>query len=103
MFYGPGAGKLPTASAVVADIVDVIAKRNNEPTPLGWVAAGADDLADFNGFTCRRLVITSAPASGVESVSADGAYAYISEAMTEVEAEALKAADASVIAVYRVV
>ena len=103
MFYGPGAGKLPTASAVVADIVDVIAKRNNEPTPLGWVAAGADDLADFNGFTCRRLVITSAPASGVESVSADGAYAYISEAMTEVEAEALKAADASVTAVYRVV
>ncbi len=103
MFYGPGAGKLPTASAVVADIVDVIAKRFNEPAPLGWIAASADELADFNSFTCRRLVITNATKSGVESVSADGAYAYISESMTEVEAESLKLNDASVIAIYRVV
>jgi homoserine dehydrogenase len=29
MFYGRGAGKLPTASAVVADIVDIIRNGNN--------------------------------------------------------------------------
>ena len=30
MFYGPGAGKLPTASAVVADIIDVIEEEATE-------------------------------------------------------------------------
>jgi len=24
MFYGPGAGKLPTASAVVADVIEIV-------------------------------------------------------------------------------
>ena len=103
MFYGPGAGKLPTASAVVADIVDVIAKRNNEPTPMGWVAAGKDDIADFSEFSCRRLVITKAPVAAETSVSFDGVYAYVSETMNETEADSLKAENASVVAVYRIV
>lgn len=103
MFYGPGAGKLPTASAVVADIVDVIAKRCNEPTPLGWVKAGESELADFSKFACKRLVITSADAENKSAATSDGLYAYISESMTEAEADALKAADGSVVAIYRVV
>lgn len=37
MFYGSGAGKLPTASAVVADIVDA-AKHLNENLNPGWSA-----------------------------------------------------------------
>ena len=103
MFYGPGAGKLPTASAVVADIVDVIAKRANEITPLGWVAADPKEVADFSEFTCARLVITNAPAADKKTVSVDGLYAYISDAMTEIEVDALKAEDASVVAIYRIV
>lgn len=103
MFYGPGAGKLPTASAVVADIVDVIAKRCNEPTPLGWVAAGENELADFDSFACRRLVITKSIAEDKNTVSSNGLYAYISEAMTEVQADELKATDNAIVAVYRVV
>ena len=103
MFYGPGAGKLPTASAVVADIVDVIAKRSTEAVPLGWVAAGEDEIADFSKFTCKRLVITNAPAADKNVVAVDGAYAYISDAMSETEADALKAEDTSVVAIYRVV
>ena len=99
MFYGPGAGKLPTASAVVADIVDVIAKRNTEATPLGWIAAAESDVADFSEFSCRRMVVTSKSVDG--SVEADGVYAYISDAMTEKDAEALKAEDSSIIAIYR--
>ena len=99
MFYGPGAGKLPTASAVVADIVDVIAKRNTEATPLGWIAAAESDVADFSEFSCRRMVVTSKSVDG--SVEADGVYAYISDAMTEKDAEALKAEDNSIIAIYR--
>jgi len=35
MFYGSGAGKLPTASAVVADIMEE-AKHLDENVPLGW-------------------------------------------------------------------
>ena len=99
MFYGPGAGKLPTASAVVADIVDVIAKRNTEATPLGWVAAGECDVADFASFSCRRMIVTNTAVEG--GVEADGLYAYLSAPMTESEADALKASDSSVIAIYR--
>ena len=35
MFYGSGAGKLPTASAVVADVVDA-AKHLHETIPTNW-------------------------------------------------------------------
>ncbi len=88
MFYGPGAGKLPTASAVVADIVDVIAKRDFAPTPLGWVSAEASDIADFAEYYCRRMVISAAGN-------------YVTEEMTETEAAKL-AAKSDVISVYRV-
>ena len=99
MFYGPGAGKLPTASAVVADIVDVIAKRNTEAGALGWIAALESDVADFTEFSCRRMVVTSEAVDG--AVEADGVYAYISDAMTEKDADALKAENISIIAIYR--
>lgn len=100
MFYGPGAGKLPTASAVVADIVDVIAKRNNEVTPLGWIAAGENDVADFDDFACCRMIVTNKAVSD-NVVEENGYYAYISDKMTEKEADALKAADSSIVAIYR--
>jgi homoserine dehydrogenase len=99
MFYGPGAGKLPTASAVVADIVDVIAKRNTEAGALGWIAALESDVADFTEFSCRRMVVTSEAVDG--AVEADGVYAYISDAMTEKDADALKAENSSITAIYR--
>ncbi len=35
MYYGSGAGKLPTASAVAADIIDA-AKHVNRNVPMGW-------------------------------------------------------------------
>ena len=100
MFYGPGAGKLPTASAVVADIVDVIANRNTASKPLGWVAANDSDVADFTKFSCRRMIVSDTPLA--DGVSAEGAYAYISEAMTESDAEALMASNTAIIAIYRV-
>jgi homoserine dehydrogenase len=100
MFYGPGAGKLPTASAVVADIVDVIANRNTVSKPFGWVAANDSDVADFAKFSCRRMIVSNAPLA--DGVSAEGAYAYISEAMTESDAEALMASNTAIIAIYRV-
>ena len=100
MFYGPGAGKLPTASAVVADIVDVIAKRENEVTALGWISASENDVADFDSFACRRMIVTDKAVSE-NGVEANGYYAYMSEKMTEKEADALKASDSSIVAIYR--
>ncbi len=60
MFYGPGAGKLPTASAVVADIIDIIAAMNAQPTPIEWVAANDADMCDFANYSCRRVFIINA-------------------------------------------
>ena len=36
MFYGSGAGKLPTASAVVADIIEAV-QNIDRNVPLGWI------------------------------------------------------------------
>ena len=44
MFYGPGAGKLPTASAVVADVIDV-AKNPGKENRLLWVDAPDNVIA----------------------------------------------------------
>lgn len=44
-FYGPGAGKLPTASAVVADMVDC-AKHTQRRKIFGWGAGEEDYVAD---------------------------------------------------------
>ena len=52
MFYGRGAGKLPTASAVVADVIDA-AKHMKTKKYLGWGPGGAE---------------VAVPPAGVESV-----------------------------------
>lgn len=41
MFYGRGAGKLPTASAVVADVMDA-ARNKDRPKYLDWGPGGED-------------------------------------------------------------
>ena len=43
MFYGRGAGKLPTASAVVADVIDA-ARHKDEKKRMFW-SEGGDDVA----------------------------------------------------------
>lgn len=45
VFYGKGAGKLPTASAVVADVIDC-AKHTERRKAFGWGPAQADYTAD---------------------------------------------------------
>jgi homoserine dehydrogenase len=55
MFYGAGAGKLPTASAVVADIIDA-AKHENARTYISW-DAGAPDYAIDSAFLESRWYV----------------------------------------------
>ena len=97
MFYGPGAGKLPTASAVVADIVDVIAKRDVPPTPVGWVSAEAEDIAPLDDYVCPRLVIVDGECDNALA-TLDGKSAYFTAPISETEARKINAA-----AIYRII
>ena len=57
LFYGAGAGKLPTASAVVADILDILSHRAGERRLPLWRVAEASDMADAADFVCRRCYV----------------------------------------------
>ena len=54
MLYGSGAGKLPTASAVVADIV-AITKNKDKNIPFGWVNE-KQAVADMNETSHKYFV-----------------------------------------------
>ena len=47
VFYGKGAGKLPTASAVVADVIDC-ARNADKRKPFGWGDSVENYVADFD-------------------------------------------------------
>ena len=66
MFYGSGAGKLPTASAVVADIVD-IAKHLHKNILISW-SSGKIDLVDYKKAQSRFFVRTSENQEQVKAV-----------------------------------
>ena len=46
VFYGKGAGKLPTASAVVADVIDC-ARNMGRKKPIGWGEAEESYVVDY--------------------------------------------------------
>lgn len=73
MFYGSGAGKLPTASAVVADIVD-ITRHANVNIPVEW-AQEKMELVDYKESENRFFVRTTSDKATVEA--AFGAVAYV--------------------------
>ena len=99
LFYGAGAGKLPTASAVVADIVNIAngASRTNR---LHWEVASAEDMAAVEARTCRRCFVMEGCAKCAEKTKAifgyetyevdekSGTYAFISQPMNDKEATA---------------
>lgn len=57
MFYGRGAGKLPTASAVVADVIDIA--RHNESTRNVWARRETDNLVPFAESETRCFIRVS--------------------------------------------
>lgn len=66
MFYGKGAGKLPTASAVVADVVDAV-KHEGINIMTIWDSEKIC-LGDRREFTCRYLVRVRDDKAAVEKV-----------------------------------
>lgn len=73
MFYGSGAGKLPTASAVVADIVEM-AKHLDINIAVEWSSKKVE-LVDYRNMKNRYFVRTTADKSAVERVF--GAVEYV--------------------------
>ena len=55
MFYGRGAGKLPTASAVVADVIDA-AKHRDEKKRVFWAEGGEDTTVSPDGLATAWYV-----------------------------------------------
>lgn len=55
MFYGRGAGKLPTASAVVSDIV-YAAKNSDSEFKAPWKSSESSGLADINEVAMKAYV-----------------------------------------------
>ena len=66
MFYGSGAGKLPTASAVVADVVEM-AKNLDKNIPIEWSSKKLE-LVDYKEWENRFFIRTTADKAAVERV-----------------------------------
>lgn len=67
VFYGRGAGKMPTASAVVADVIDC-AQHVGDRKPLGWDDAEDGYVIDYNDFTSRFYIRTTADKVKIDTV-----------------------------------
>ena len=94
MFYGSGAGKLPTASAVVADVVDMV-KHQNTNIYINWSKEKLE-LIDYKDSKNAFFVRTDSDKAAVESVFGkvtyvdavvDGEIAFTTESMSEAEFE----------------
>ena len=66
MFYGPGAGKLPTASAVVGDLVDA-AWHLNQRRDLDWADADPAAMVDVADVELPYIIRTEADQAAVEA------------------------------------
>lgn len=102
MFYGRGAGKLPTASAVVADIIDIAKSPKNDPCFPTLVSAEESDLVDINEYKCKNLLVFEKSASdkifdafnATEAIIKNGKVAFITEEISEKDlADKLSALD----------
>lgn len=82
MFYGSGAGKLPTASAVVADIVD-IAKHLHRNIMISWSSKKLN-LIDCKNAESRFFVRTTDSEKAVTSIFGDVEFVKVPEINGEV-------------------
>lgn len=72
MFYGSGAGKLPTASAVVADVVDLV-RHQGRHIMVDWVDEKME-LVDYKDSRNAFFVRTTSDKAAVESAFGEVSY-----------------------------
>ena len=93
MFYGRGAGKLPTASAVVADVID-IARDLKKNRGCGWGPGAEDLVVSADGLVSRWYVRAQASMDQARAACGEiqplarsgapaGEVAFLTAAMTE--------------------
>lgn len=86
LFVGPGAGKMPTASAVVGDVIDAIRHRGGRQHP-GWSDAKENGVFPFAEIPMRWYLRVGASHPGfpgtVLLAEADGEKAFVTEPMTQ--------------------
>jgi hypothetical protein len=109
MFYGRGAGKLPTAGAVVSDLVDIASHPFDAKTAPTWTDAEAADLQPAGAEKLSVCLIyegdlSVAPTQGcLHVVTTDTHTAILSPAMTADELDAyIQTKPARPVACYRV-
>lgn len=59
MFYGRGAGKFPTASAVLGDMIEEVQLDHTIPSQMWENVNSTDFIEDFSAFTAKRYIRTS--------------------------------------------
>ena len=102
MFYGSGAGKLPTASAVVGDMITAV-RSGNDPEEIGWSSEKlevhpASELsrkyfARFEGSESAKKEVVAAAFGDVKFVTLEGTdeFAVLTGEMTGKEFDAAAA------------
>ena len=94
MFYGRGAGKLPTASAVVADIIDIAKSPEYDQSFPVLVGAKENEIADIDDYSCPWLLVlkneTALDVKIKTTATVDGNYAVIAEELREADMQALR-------------
>ena len=95
MFYGAGAGKLPTASAVVADIVDAV-KHNERSKKIFWEKPAENIMADKDAKKFAYFIRTTDSAENVQKIFGkcefvdnivDNESAFVTAPLTQSEAD----------------
>ncbi len=94
MFYGSGAGKLPTASAVVADVVDMV-KHQHTNIYIDWSQEKLE-IVDYKDSVNAFFVRTTSDKDAVKAAFGDveyvenveaGEFGFVTGEMTEAEFE----------------
>ena len=94
MFYGPGAGAGPTASAVVGDLMQVMRSGIHAATPV--MNKTTDGVLDFDRFVCRSYIAVVGGCQNcvkdafgeVEFIESEGEIAFLTSAMSEADTAA---------------
>ena len=97
MFYGRGAGKLPTASAVSADIIDAV-KHKNRRQGMDWAPGGNGVMGDFRSLPMKWYIRSGERETRIGMIFGDtetvtvpgvnGELAFITDSMTRNELDA---------------
>lgn len=101
MFYGPGAGKMPTASAVVADVMDA-AKHLHAPKAPAWSEGDKAQVGEADELEYTWYIRTAKDAGiGKMLGCRNGEYAWATDLMTKADAfEAYK--NAEILSIFRI-